>query len=134
MNEETFWQIINLFDWQQKEPDKIIKPAVDALTKTTENDIFRFEEIMTEKLFSLDTPEYAKYTGKATYSENGNISTDLFLYGRCCVVANGKEFYETVLNTPKKFPENIGFSSMLKAIITTNNKSKWRNLYILEFR
>jgi hypothetical protein len=41
------------------------------------------------------------------------VFADGFLYARCVVVANGKEFYEAVLKDPSKFPKNMEFESLL---------------------
>ncbi|NEB00991.1 DUF4240 domain-containing protein [Streptomyces sp. SID13726] len=41
------------------------------------------------------------------------ISADDFLYARCVVVANGREFYEGVLADPTRFPTGMEFESLL---------------------
>ncbi|MEL7120116.1 MAG: DUF4240 domain-containing protein, partial [Bacteroidota bacterium] len=38
---------------------------------------------------------------------------DLFLYDRCCGVANGKAFYEAVLKDPAKMPKDVSFEALL---------------------
>lgn len=47
--------------------------------------------------------------------DNGDdyISSDGFLYSRCVVVANGREFFEDVLADPPKFPAEMWFESLL---------------------
>ena len=41
------------------------------------------------------------------------ISSDLFLYARCCAVANGKDFYQEVLSDPAKMPKDLTFEALL---------------------
>jgi len=38
---------------------------------------------------------------------------DLFLYARCCVVANGRAFYEHVLAHPEDMPKDLTFEALL---------------------
>lgn len=40
-------------------------------------------------------------------------SADDFLYSRCVVVANGKEFYESVVRDPQKAPQGLEFEALL---------------------
>jgi hypothetical protein len=41
------------------------------------------------------------------------FSVDLFLYICCCVVANGRRFYETVLKNPKQMPQDLDYEPLL---------------------
>jgi hypothetical protein len=41
------------------------------------------------------------------------LSVDDFLYARCAVVANGKAFYENVLNNPSEMPTDLTFEPLL---------------------
>ena len=43
----------------------------------------------------------------------GYFSDDEFLYARCCVVANGKEAYQSVLSDPSNFPTDLAFEDLL---------------------
>jgi hypothetical protein len=45
--------------------------------------------------------------------EENYLSVDDFLYARCAVVAEGKKYYEKVLNMPSEMPETITFESLL---------------------
>ena len=38
----------------------------------------------------------------------------LVLYARCCVVANGRDFYESVLSDPAEFPNDTDFEALLE--------------------
>ncbi|TQV70808.1 DUF4240 domain-containing protein [Exilibacterium tricleocarpae] len=49
-----------------------------------------------------------------------------FLYSRCVVVANGKEFFEHILKNPMGFPKDMEFEAVLhvaqEAYELKNNK------------
>ena len=53
-----------------------------------------------------------KYADHSTMG-NEEVSADLFLYARCCVVSNGREFYEKVLKNPTVFPKDLYFEAIL---------------------
>jgi hypothetical protein len=114
MDDNEFWEIISLLDWQQKYEDKIIEPVIKHLSKLKVSEIKLFEENLTFKLYCLDTKEHAKNIGKNSYIDNdSHFSVDFFLYSRCKAVANGKLFYELVLNNPSKMPKDEEFEVLL---------------------
>ncbi|KQL33587.1 hypothetical protein AN960_20595 [Bacillus sp. FJAT-25509] len=115
MNDDTFWSIISLFELENaKHDEEILSPAIEKLSKTSVKDIKQFEENLAYKLYLLDTKEHAKNIGENSFSEDeSNFSPDLFLYSRCFVVAKGQEFYELVLNNPKKMTKNNSFEPLL---------------------
>lgn len=116
MNEQIFWLIISLFNWGLAGDDEaVVEPAISELAKKSESEILRFEEILAEKLFLLDTKAHAKEIGEDSYQDNSDdyFSVDWFLYARCVVVANGKSLYMAVQNTPSEFPKNIEFETLL---------------------
>jgi len=110
MNEERFWSIIALLDWTKTgNDDAVIEPAVRALSSLPEAAILAFYDLLSEKLHLLDGRTYAEHS----VSESAGISSDLFLYARCSVVANGRDFYEAVLSDPSQFPKNLFFEALL---------------------
>jgi Protein of unknown function (DUF4240) len=115
MDDDQFWAIIDLFDWRTLDPDAIVAPAVEALSHFSTSDIYAFHDILNGKLYTLDDHRFAEQLGSNRYSprENKYFSADGFLYARCCVVANGKKFYETVLAQPSKMPKEFTFESLL---------------------
>ncbi|RHW43392.1 DUF4240 domain-containing protein [Neobacillus notoginsengisoli] len=115
MDEKEFWRIIDMFNWNHAGDDeKVIKKALKYLSKKADEDIFRFEDILSKLLYDLDGKEYAKHIGEGAYvNENTYFSPDEFLYSRCVVVANGREFYDEVLNDPKSMPEDMEFEALL---------------------
>ena len=130
MNEEEFWNTIQMFDWDKSGDDEaVLNPAVQYLAKKTNEEIFEFEEIMAQKLQSLDTKAHAQNIGEGAYvNDNEYFSVDGFLYSRCVVVANGKNYFETVLTTPKDFPKDMEFESILylaQEAYERKNKTEW---------
>jgi len=113
MSEEQFWSIIVLLDWTRQDgPEAVMASAVIALAALSKAAIHRFEDIMSEKLWSLDTEAHALASLGGNADER--LSEDLFLYDRCGVVAQGKTFFEQVLHNPAKFPVNQSFSPLLR--------------------
>jgi hypothetical protein len=117
MNESSFWDIIELFDWDETgNDDAVIEPAVQALAALDQDAIFAFDNILSEKLHALDTRKHCQacYAGKLDPDDGDDyISADDFLYCRCVVVANGRGFYASVLADPAQMPQNMEFESLL---------------------
>lgn len=110
-SEDDFWRIINKIDWSKKGSENKIAPAVKALAKMPVASICLFADKLSAKLFQLDTRAHAN-----TYAANepdNFISADDFLYARCAVIAEGKDYYEKVLNDPAQMPEDIVFEPLL---------------------
>lgn len=116
MDEREFWQIIGLLNWKRTgDDDAVLRPAVKELAKHSLEDIGAFEEILSRKLYALDTMAHAKQIGTDAYTGGKqHFSVDLFLYARCCVVANGQEFYASVLSDPTQFPKDMDFEALLE--------------------
>jgi len=111
MDEGLFWEIIEMFNWKKEGDDEaVLKPAVKFLASLPEEDIFKFHNIMAQKLYDIDGEKWSKPV-EAAY--DGYLSGDVFLYVRCAVVANGKSFYEDVLQNPENLPGELDFESLL---------------------
>ncbi|MEI6409759.1 MAG: DUF4240 domain-containing protein [Bacteroidota bacterium] len=116
--ESDFWNIINLLDWKQEEDDeKIIEPVVTFLSKQPLAHIYRFSDLLAEKLWQLDTRLHAQVFLDDP-EEEGYLSSDDFLYARCAVVANGPEYYEQVLHNPGLMPADLTFEPLLYIAMT----------------
>jgi predicted DNA-binding WGR domain protein len=114
MSEDVFWRIIRLFDWKKLgDDDGVIEPAIAALSQMSAGMINEFEDILAEKLHSLDTEAHAREVGEYAYGTDEYFSVDLFLYMRCVVVANGPEVYASVLADPTQMPEDCDFEPLL---------------------
>ncbi|MEM7184073.1 MAG: DUF4240 domain-containing protein, partial [Spirochaetota bacterium] len=106
MDEAVLWQLIG----QAKKEKKIdVDILVDDLAKRSVDDIYKFEEILTDKLYDLDGKEYAKTLG---YHPDTYFSVDSFLYARVYVVECGKDFYYKVLTNLAIMP-NTASESLL---------------------
>jgi len=115
LEESDFWRLIDLLDWQHEGNDKmVIAPLVKALEESSPCDILKFSEILAHKLYSLDGADYARHIGSDAYSgSKGDFAKNWFLYVRCCVVANGQDYYLSVLNNPELMPKDTEFRSLL---------------------
>ncbi len=106
-----FWQIIEHLDWSQQNHQQVLQPAVQALSEKPSYQIFRFESLLAEKLHRLDTRKHAQ---AMMQNQPGQpFSGDGFLYTRCAVVAEGKDYFEQVLNCPDDMPADISFEPLL---------------------
>ena len=117
MDEIRFWAVIASFDWERTGDDEaVLAPASQMLQGLPAEEIIAFEDLLATKLYALDTREHARwcYQGQADPDDGDDyISADDFLYSRCVVVANGREFYEEVLADPSRFPTGMEFESLL---------------------
>ena len=114
MTESLFWEIISLLDWSQAGNDEaVIAPAVEKLVSMPIHYVYGFEDLLSEKLFELDARKFAEQIGEDSYSPGNFFSVDNFLYVRCCVVANGQEYYAQVLEEPSLMPKDLAFEPLL---------------------
>ncbi|WP_133918276.1 DUF4240 domain-containing protein [Streptomyces sp. NBC_00582] len=117
MDDIRFWALIASFDWERAGDDQaVLAPASRVLQGLPPQEIVAFEDLLAAKLHALDTREHARWCYRGEVDpDNGDeyISADDFLYARCVVVANGKEFYEGVLADPSRFPSGMEFESLL---------------------
>jgi hypothetical protein len=84
MNEDMFWQLIDLLDWDKAGDDgAVLQPAVDALAELNVEDICAFSEILAQKLHQLDGEAYAREIGKDAFKGlKGDFSQNWFLFVR----------------------------------------------------
>jgi hypothetical protein len=117
MNDTTFWRIIGLLDWDQAgDDDAVLEPATVVLASHSVEEIYAFDELLAEKLYALDTREVARgvYRGQLDPDDGDQyISSDDFLYSRCVIVANGRDYYQAVLADPSQAPQEMEFESLL---------------------
>ncbi len=114
LSEDEFWKIIALLDWGKTGDDEaVVAPIVDYLVNLPVAFIYQFEDKLSEKLYYLDTKIHAENCGDNAYQKDQFFSADVFLYERCCVVANGKKIYEKVLSNPTEMPKDVDFEPLL---------------------
>ena len=107
-----FWDIIGQLDWSKEGDDAaVVESVIEILQKRPLAHIYRFEDILSEKLWYLDTEKHAQVF--LDDPEEGYLSVDDFLYTRCAVVANGRDFYQNVLNNPSGMPKDLTFEPLL---------------------
>ncbi|MEM8526310.1 MAG: DUF4240 domain-containing protein [Bacteroidota bacterium] len=108
-SEEDFWNVMMQLDWKAEQDEAIIAPSIEYLSQLPIASILSFYDLLSEKLYHLDGEKYAVHSVK----EDIHFSADLFLYARCAIVANGRDFYNKVLRTPSVFPKDLFFESLL---------------------
>jgi len=115
MNEIDFWTVVEKLNWDETGDDEaVVEPVVHHLSNSSDEDIFQFEEILSQKLYQLDTVHHAKEIGEGAYDDKScYFSVDGFLYSRCVVVANGKSLFDSVLKEPREFPKDLEFEPIL---------------------
>jgi hypothetical protein len=136
-SEDQFWELIDLFDWKQEKREDIIHPAVEALSKMPVSAIYLFQDFLSEKLFNLDTKAHAEaYMSQQT---DGYFSADDFLYVRCAVVAEGKAYYQKIIETPAEISADTDFEHILSVAseaykLQTGREFDYSPLYNYETR
>jgi len=114
MSEQTFWDIISLMDWSHEESDDaVVEPAIAHLSTGPVRQIFDFADLLSEKLYILDTRAHAQHIGEDAWTPSRYFSVDNFLYTRCCAIANGREFYNQALKNPLLMPKDLTFENLL---------------------
>jgi Protein of unknown function (DUF4240) len=115
LSEKDFWAVIEQFNWSDSENDEMVMAqAVRLLADKPVRHIYEFQDMLSEKLYALDTLNHAENTGNnAWQGKDSDFSTDEFLYARCCVVANGQDFYDKVLQQADLMPKDLSFESLL---------------------
>jgi hypothetical protein len=115
LDEDAFWSIISLLDWTATgDNEKVLAPAIAALAEKSTLEIRRFEERLAYLLYQLDTRAHATGGVGAEAKDSDQLSPDEFLYARCVIVANGRDFYESVLRDPGKMLRDLEFEALLE--------------------
>ena len=71
LNEEAFWALIGLLDWSQTGRDEaVIEPVVQALAAGHLRHIYDFKDILSQKLYLLDTAAHARYMGGSALDDS----------------------------------------------------------------
>jgi hypothetical protein len=112
MSEAEFWSLIALLDWKDEEDnEQVTEPVVSTLSGMPIAKIYQFHDILSEKLWLLDTQAHAD--AMLREDPDGYLSDDEFLYARCAVVANGEVYFQQVLAEPVQFPTELTFEDLL---------------------
>lgn len=118
LTEKKFWNLIDLIDWEKDKDAARTAPLVQKLTTLPIGHIYNFQELLAQKLYQLDQQKYAENIGQFSYKEGDYFSVDHFLHVRACVIANGQEAFEEVLNNPKEMFKDLTFEPLLTVAST----------------
>jgi len=114
IDEDIFWSIIAQLDWRHAGDDeRVLAPAVAALTSRSTRDIRQWEERLAYLLFEIDTRAHAIAFCNDERANLDDMSADAFLYARCAVVANGRRLYQAVRRDPTQMPRDVEFEALL---------------------
>lgn len=129
LTEQGFWDMIALLDWSQTgNNDAVIEPLITALTTAPVRHIYEFDDVLSQKLYKLDGLQFAQQIGESAWQPNGYFSVDVFLYARCCAVANGRDYYQKLLQDPGQMPKELDFGALLR-VASTAYARKTGNVY-----
>jgi hypothetical protein len=129
MDDATFWGLISKLNWKYEGNDeKVVAPVVKALAALPEAEIAEFQNALTLKLYAIDGRAWARESGETVWwGEPDSLSEDGFLYSRCAVVANGPEFFDSVLGDCKQMPKDIEFEALLYVAPTAFERKTGRD-------
>lgn len=114
MSEDRFWELIGMLDWpRQGNDDAVVAPVVEILAASAFKDIYGFQDQLSEKLVRLDGQVFAEHIGEDAWHPDRYFSVDNFLYARACAVANGRDFYLSVLADPARMPKDLTFEALI---------------------
>lgn len=110
MNKHDFFDIImTKCAWsKQGNDEKVLAPLIKFLSQQEDDEIFMFEDIMTDLLYQLDTLQNFKIA-KKYYHHNA----DTFLYSCCVALINGEKYYINVKQGKNKDLWTKEFESLL---------------------
>jgi hypothetical protein len=113
LSEADFWTLIAQLDWSKTGDDNaVISPVINALSKLNFRHIVDFADILSYKLFLLDSEIYLSQDDGTII--DADFVADRFLYTRCCVVANGLTFFNHIRRHPTEMPHQLSFAALLR--------------------
>lgn len=117
LTEQGFWDLIALLDWNKTGDDSaVIEPLILALVNAPVRHIYEFDDILSQKLYKIDGLSFARQIGESAWRPDQYFSVDVFLYARCCAVANGQAYYQQLLNDPAQMPKDMDFGALLRVV------------------
>lgn len=126
MNKRLFWKIIKMLDWDKEGNDELVlTPVIQYLSQHSDEEIFAFEDIMTQLLYDIDSKKIAE----GLYEDTKYISADIFLYQRCVAIVNGQGYYNSILYGGRKLDPNLEFEAILYV-----PKAAWANKHNQDLR
>ena len=93
MGETEFWELVKQIDMVSVDAEDCatgVEPITNALSKSSPEKILNFHEIMSQKLFALDSEARCEVSCG---------SGDGFLYQRCYMIAQGLDNFQKALQS-----------------------------------
>ena len=117
--EDWFWGLVGLIDLERGDTEGATNTLIDTLSQLEDEEIFKFHDLLAEKLSALDGP---------LYFEHSVGSADGFLYERAYAVGSGKKQYYAVLENPGLFPEDNELQYLLSVAESAYERKHGRDL------
>jgi hypothetical protein len=103
MNTETFWKLIQKSRRGADDCSEQTEQLIVLLEQLEPDEIIRFHHLLWERL--IESYRYDLWA--VAYIVNGGCSDDGFDYFRGWLVAQGKSFFERVLQDPKRIVQRV---------------------------
>jgi hypothetical protein len=103
MDEDRFWQLIEQSRVNEPDCEEQTEVLVQLLQRLGPEEILEFDRSFLTQTFRA----YRWDIRAVAYIINGGASDDSFEYFRCWLIAQGKEFFEAVLEQPEKAAERV---------------------------
>lgn len=112
MSAVDFFHITDAYlNWDKQGDDEaVLEPLIALLAEWGDDLIFAFEDRMAQILYSLDTRRIANNVYKGEH-----FSADDFLYTRCVVLVNGKQYYNDIKRGVRRLGADLEFEAILYA-------------------
>jgi hypothetical protein len=113
---DEFWSLVGLVDLGHAgDHEAAVEPLLAELASRSRRERHTFDSTLARLLFDIDGRAWARRMGEGWYGEPDNLSTDVFLYARCAVVARGRIYYERVRRDPTAMRPDEDFEAILYA-------------------
>ena len=103
MTEEQFWRLIKQSKRGTEDCEEQAEKLILVLTKLEPKEIIEFDRY----LFKLKVEAYRWDLWAVAYIINGGCSDDGFEYFRGWLIAQGKEFFESVIKNPEHAAKKV---------------------------
>jgi hypothetical protein len=103
MDNDSFWKLIGNSRRGAVDCDEQVERLVQRLEKHSAEEILEFHRLLGERLGE----SYRWDLWGVAYLVNGGCSDDGFEYFRCWLIAQGRSFYEEILQNPEKISRRV---------------------------
>lgn len=107
---DFFWDTMEMCSWEfEGEDDLVLRQMTNYLSKQEDDVIFKFDDLMCELLYGLDT----RALWNLRREIDPSAGEDSFLYSRCVGLINGRAYYDRAKNGKAKELWDMEFEALL---------------------